>query len=216
MKRVLSETINQWLRGASSPRLKAMADDSPKEITRIIARVGRGDESAAAALLPLVYDELHALAISFFQFERPGHTLQPTALVHEAFARLAGTEKSDWKDRAHFFAVAARAMRRILTDYARRKKAAKRGGKGNQVTLSGFATPSAEAETFDLIALEEALARLSDRSPRQCRIVEMRFLAGLSESEVAHVLELSPRTVQREWRTARAFLRCELSGDSLS
>lgn len=194
-----------------------MEDNRSKEVSRIIARIGSGDESAAAALLPLVYDELHGLAINFFQFEKPGHTLQPTALVHEAYARLAGSASTDWKDRAHFFAVAARAMRRILTDHARRKRAAKRGGKGkNQVTLSGFITPPTEAATIDLVALDEALTKLWERSSRQGEIVEMRFLAGLTESEVAHVLGLSHRTVQREWRTARAFLRCELSGDGLS
>ncbi len=185
-----------------------MANDSSKEISKIITRVASGDESATAALLPLVYDELHGLAINFFRLEKPGHTLQPTALVHEAYARLAGLANMDWNDRAHFFAVAARAMRRILTDYARRKKAAKRGGEGKQVTLSGFATPSSEVETIDLVALDDALARLWKLSARQGRIVEMRFLAGLSENEVAHVLGLSLRTVQREWRTARAFLRC--------
>lgn len=193
-----------------------MPNNTPGEISRIIARVGSSDDSAAAALLPLVYDELRALAIHHFQRERSDHTLQPTALVHEVFVRLADSASIDWKDRAHFFAVAAGAMRRVLTDHARRKRAAKRGGRGERVTLSGLDGQPAEAAPIDLVALDAALTRLWERSARQGRIVEMRFLAGLSEKEVAHVLDLSLRTVQREWRTARAFLRCELGGDSLS
>jgi RNA polymerase sigma-70 factor, ECF subfamily len=193
-----------------------MDKNTPKKIAELVARAGSGDRSTSAALLPMVYDELRALAVNFFKQENPGHTLQPTALVHEVFVRLAGSAETDWRDRAHFFAVAARAMRRILIDYARRKKSAKRGGKGQRITLSGLVTPPTEEAPIDLIALDEALATLCERSPRQGRIVEMRFLAGLDEREVAHVLDLSHRTVQREWRMARAFLRCELSGNRLS
>lgn len=193
-----------------------MKDHPVGEITRILARVKKDDDSAAAALLPMVYDELHALAVRYFLRETPAHTLQPTALVHEAFMKLAGATELHWKDRAHFFAIAARAMRRVLTDHARRQKAAKRGGEGQRLTLSGLMTPPSGVAEIDLIAIEEAMARLTEQSPRQARIVELRFLAGLTEKETAHVLQSSLRTVQREWRAARAFLRCELSGDCLS
>ncbi len=193
-----------------------MKDDRAGEITRILARIGKDDDPAAAALLPLVYDELHALAIRYFRLETPAHTLQPTALVHEAFVKLTGAAELHWKDRAHFFAIAARAMRRVLTDHARRRKAAKRGGKAQRLTLSGLVTPATKEAEIDLVAIEDALAGLAERAPRQARIVELRFLAGLTERETAHVLETPLRTVQRDWRAARAFLRCELSGDCLS
>jgi RNA polymerase sigma-70 factor (ECF subfamily) len=194
-----------------------MTERSPQGITEILARVGRGEEAAAATLLPMVYDELRALAGSFFEHQSPGHTLQPTALVHEAFLKLAQPEAGTWESRAHFFAVAAKAMRQILADHARRKKAAKRGGdQQHRVTLSGLQTPANVEQEIDLIALDEALSKLSELSPRQSQIVEMRFLAGLDEGAVAHVLSVTPRTVQREWRLAKAFLRCELSGNSVS
>jgi RNA polymerase sigma-70 factor (ECF subfamily) len=194
-----------------------MTGRPPEAITEILVRVERGEESAAATLLPLVYDELRALAGSFFEHRSPGHTLQPTALVHEAFLKLAQPGAGTWQSRAHFFAVAAKAMRQILADHARRKKAAKRGGdQQHRVTLSGLRTLANVEQEIDLIALDEALSKLSELSPRQSQIVEMRFLAGLDESAVAHVLNVTPRTVQREWRLAKAFLRCELSGNSVS
>jgi RNA polymerase sigma factor (TIGR02999 family) len=194
-----------------------MTERSAEGITEVLARVRSGDEAAAATLLPVVYDELRALAGSFFERQSPGHTLQPTALVHEAFLKLARPSAGAWKTRAHFFAVAAKAMRQILADHARRKKAAKRGGdQQHRVTLSGLETPANTEQEIDLIALDEALSKLSELSPRQSQIVEMRFLAGLDESAVAHVLNVTPRTVQREWRLAKAFLRCELSGNSVS
>lgn len=193
-----------------------MEKESSEEITRILLRVEKGDPSAAEVLLPLVYDELRALAGSYFKLETPDHTLQPTALVHEAFMKLTGSSRGGWKDRAHFFAIASQAMRLVLIDHARHKKAQKRGGVHQRITLSGLETPPAGETQIDLIALDEAMTRLAERSPRQCRIVEMRFLAGLEASEAAYVLGVAPRTVQREWRAARAFLRCELSGNSLS
>lgn len=190
-----------------------MKNDQPNEITEILARVECGDDSAIAALLPKVYGELRALAGSYFKFERPDHTLQPTALVHEAFVRIAGAEISGWQGRAHFFAIAAQAMRRILTEHARSKKAIKRGGGQKRVTLSGMLTPPDAEQQFDLIAIDAAMSKLEKLFPRQGRIVEMRFLGGLKEDEVAHVLGVTTRTVQREWRTAKAFLRVELKGD---
>jgi len=184
--------------------------DTSSEVTEILARVQRGEASAVSELLPHVYEQLRALAGGYFSQQAPDHTLQPTALVNEAFARLARWD-GQWESRAQFLAVAAKAMRQCLADHARRKKSAKRGGGRARVTLSGLATPWAREQQIDLIALDEALAKLTDLSPRQAQIVELRFLAGLDEREVAHVLGVTPRTVQREWRMAKAFLRSELS-----
>jgi RNA polymerase sigma factor (TIGR02999 family) len=165
----------------------------------------------------MVYDELRALAGSYFERQSPEHTLQPTALVHEAFVKLVQPAGGEWESRSHFFAVAAKAMRQILADHARRKKAAKRGGgRQHRVTLSGLLTPPTIEQQIDLIALDAALETLARLSPRQSQIVEMRFLAGLDEREVAHVLNVTTRTIQREWRMAKAFLWRELSGDSQS
>ena len=191
-----------------------MGATSPDDVTQMLTYAARGEESAVAKLLPLVYDNLRALAGSYLLNERGDHTLQPTALVHEAYMKLLGGEKSDWKDRAHFFAIAAGAMRQILADHARRKKAAKRGGGQHRVTLSGLKTPATTESQIDLIALDEALAELADLYPEQARIVEMRFLAGLTVDEVAHVLSVSKSTVERKWRMARAWLRRQLSGDT--
>ncbi len=181
----------------------------------MLARVREGEDSAVASLLPLVYGELRALAGAYFQRQDCDHTLQPTALVHEAYIKLVGPKDAGWESRAHFFAVAAKAMRQILTDHARRKKSAKRGGAAERqrVALSGIDTP-VKPDEFDLIALEEALSRLTDIDERQCRIVEMRFLTGLTVSEVAEVMSLSSATVEREWRMAKAWLRRELSEDA--
>jgi len=193
-----------------------MEHPSQGEVTQILARVTRGDRSAVNVLLPLVYDQLRALGASYFRQQQAGHTLQPTALVHEAFLKLVGPGQVEWASRAHFFAVAAKAMRQILTDFARRKKAAKRGGDDWQkVSLADVATPVADSP-IDMMALEDALARLSELDPRQAQVVEMRFLAGLKVEEVAGVMGLSVPTIEREWRMARAWLRRELAGDSSS
>ena len=191
-------------------------EESPRgQVTQMLARARQGEESAVAALLPLVYGELRALAGSYFRKQASDHTLQPTALVHEAYVKLVGPTDAGWESRAHFFAVAAKAMRQILTDHARRKKAAKRGGaeERQKIALSRIDTP-APTEEFDLIALEEALGKLAQIDERQCSIVEMRFLAGLTVSEVAEVTHLSTATVEREWRMAKAWLRRELSGEA--
>lgn len=192
-----------------------MSDTPQGDVTEILERARQGESSAVATLLPLVYGELRALGASFLQRQGPEHTLQPTALVHEAYLKLVGPATIEWESRAHFFAVAAKAMRQILTDHARRKKAAKRGGneERQRVTLSGLDTPL-PVEEIDLLALEDALAKLGEIDPRQCQIVEMRFLAGLKVSEVAEVLGVSTPTVEREWRMARAWLRRELGGDA--
>ncbi len=186
----------------------------PGEITEILQRVRRGEHSAAAALLPVVYDELRRLAGSYFQSQNADHTLEPTALVHEAYAKLAGAADDEWANRAHFFGVAAKAMRQVLTDHARRKKAAKRGGGYDRVTLSGLITPPDGVSQIDLIALDEALEKLSARYPQQARVVELRFLAGLPLEEAARVLGVSASTVERKWLMARAWLRRELSGET--
>lgn len=190
-----------------------MNNEHTHEITEILARIDHGEESAVAVLLPKVYDELRVVAGNYFRSERPEHTLQPTALVHEAYLRMAGAQSISWNNRAHFFAVAANAMRRVLTDHARKKKAAKRGGGRDRVTLSGLLTPVNIDMEIDLIALDEAMTKLTQLLPRQGRIMEMRFFAGLNAEEVAHVLGVTTRTVEREWRMAKAFLRLELEGD---
>jgi RNA polymerase sigma factor (TIGR02999 family) len=159
--------------------------------------------------MPVVYEELRRLAGHYLRLERPGHTLQPTALLHEAFLRLVGQREVVWQNRAHFFGIAAQMMRRILVDHARRKMAAKRDASAYRVEL---ALPEGEAEDREpeLLALDEALTQLEELDPRQARIVELRFFGGLTVEETAEVTGVSTRTVKREWRTARAWLRSEL------
>lgn len=180
------------------------------DVTRILADLSAGERSAAERLLPLVYDELRALASTFFRQRQPNQTLQPTALVHEAFVKLVGSANQNWTSKKHFFGVAAMAMRQLLTDRARRVAAEKRGGGVERVTLAEDATPVTDGPAVDIVALDEALARLSQLDSRQARIVELRFLAGLSVEETADVLDVSPRTVKLDWQMARSFLRREL------
>lgn len=189
-----------------------MDEPYASEITARLAAIGRGNEAATRALLDELYQELRALAGSFFRRELPGQTLQPTALVHEAFLKLTRGATPDWESRAHFLAVAARAMRQILANHAESRRAAKRGGGALRVTLTGLATDSDAPPGIDLIDLDEALGRLARLSPEQARIVELRFLAGIEEREVAHLLGMSERSVRRKWRMARAFLEGELRG----
>lgn len=181
-------------------------------ITRILDRVSAGNRAAADQLLPLVYAELRALAESRLAAELPGHTLQATALVHEAYLRLIEQRATTWKNRAHFFALAAQAIRRILVDHARGKKSLKRGGGAERVTLAGV---QAEAHTteVDLLALEEALNELATLDERQARVVELRFFAGLTMPEAAEVLGISLRTAEGEWALARAWLHVRLRGE---
>lgn len=168
------------------------------------------DAAEVDALLPIVYDDLRALARRYLGSERPGHTLQPTAVVHEAYARLARDDLARWRDREHFQAIAAIAMRRILIEHARAKKAIRRGGEEHRsrVTLAGIASDG--VSTFDIIALDDALSRLERLDPRQYRIVELRFFGGLDERSIAEQLELSRSTVQTDWRMAKAWLVSEL------
>jgi RNA polymerase sigma factor (TIGR02999 family) len=182
------------------------------EFTRILGELERGDPSAAERLLPLVYDELRALAGEFFSRRPAGHTLQPTALVHEFFLRISGNEAMRWESRAHFMAVAARAMRQILINHARDKGAAKRGG-GRRVTLDeALSPPVGERREIDLIELDLALGKLAALSERQARIVEARFFGGLTIAECAQVLGVGTTTVEDDWRLAKAWLARELRG----
>jgi RNA polymerase sigma factor (TIGR02999 family) len=180
------------------------------EITQLLARFRLGDREAESRLLPLVYGELRRQARACLARERSDHTLSPTALVHEVFLKLAEGGQPAWQDRAHFFAVASRLMRQILVDHARRRHAAKRGRSGERIPLEEALTFSNE-KSAGLLALDDALGRLAQNDERQCRIVEMKFFAGLSMEEIAEVLRVSPRTVKREWTMARAWLHKEIS-----
>lgn len=191
-----------------------IGDDDPGrgEATILLERVRSGDDDAAAALLPLVYDQLRALAGSYFRGQCPDHTLQPTALVHEAYAKLVQGSETDWESQGHFCAVAARAMRQILTDHARAGRAAKRGGEAQRVPLEQVTTPSG-GRGVDPLVLEEALERLERLDERQARIVELWFFGGLTVEQVANVMQISKPTVERAWRRCRAWLADELLGE---
>lgn len=179
-------------------------------ITELLRRFRAGEEDAAAKLLPLVYGELRKIALAYLRREKSNHTLQPTALVHEVFLRLAEGQDVDWQNRAHFYAVAARIIRHVLVDYARSSKSERRGGHLRRVDFDE-AFQYAEERNAELIALDEALTQLAEFSPRQSQVVEMRFFGGLSEEEIAAVQGVSPRTVKRDWRIARAWLHERLS-----
>ena len=183
------------------------------EVTRILDAIGQGDPSAADQLLPLVYAELRRLAAAFLARESPGHTLQPTALVHEAYLRLVGTaDEPRWNSRGHFFGAAAQAMRRILVESARRKQRVKHGGQLQQVDLEECDIPVTPPPE-ELLALDGALARLASDDAEAARIVDLHFFSGLSIDEAADALGVSRATAYRQWAYARAWLRCELGGD---
>ncbi len=187
------------------------SESKPHEATLLLARVGAGDSAAAHELLPLVYEQLRAMAGSYFRGQPADHTLQPTALVHEAYLKLVHIPDGNWENRVHFCAVAATAMRQILHDRARRRRAAKRGGDAKRVPLDEMEAPSG-GQPVDMVALDDALERLAALDARQARIVELRFFGGLTVEQVAHVLEVSTRTVEKDWRRTRAWLSRELSG----
>ena len=184
----------------------------PGETTRLLAEVKRGNKDALGKLMPLVYTELRHLAGHYLRAERIGHTLQPTALVHEAFLRLVGQDRADWQNRVHFMGVAAQLMRRILVDYARRRLAGKRGGIAVKVDLDGVDLGAGTPKLEEILAVDEALRRLSELDPQQGRVVELRYFAGLTVEETGEALGISTRTVKRDWAVAEAWLRCELSG----
>ena len=186
-----------------------MAKPPPHEVTQLLQAWSGGDHEALEKLVPLVYEELHRLASHYMGGERPGHTLQTSALVNEAYLRLVDWKNVQWQNRAHFFGVAAQMMRRILVDFARSRHYARRGGEARQVSLTEAAIVSADRGA-DFIALDEALEGLAAIDPRKSRIVELRFFGGLSVEETAEVLKISPRTVMREWSLAQAWLHREL------
>lgn len=185
----------------------------PGDVTLLLSQLAGGDTSAVDRILPLVYQDLHSLAGAFLRQERPDHTLQPTALVNEAYLRLVDQRSGEWKDKAHFVAIASQAMRRVLVDHARMHNRAKRGGKCIRTVIDAdmvFVEDRAE----DILALDEALTHLAAINPQAARTVEMRCFGGLTIDESARVLGVSTSTVERQWRYARAWLHRELSGDS--
>ena len=183
-----------------------------KPITQILIELKNGKTDALAELLPLVYEELRRPANSHLRRERSDHTLQPTALVHEAYLRLLGQKEIEWQNRAHFFGIAARLMREILIEYARMKNRQKRGGEFKTVIALDNAMSFASQKQLDIVAVDDALTRLEKLDERQARIVEMKFFGGLTVEEIAEVLSISPATVKREWATAKLFLSKMLRG----
>jgi RNA polymerase sigma factor (TIGR02999 family) len=188
-----------------------MADAARDNVSQVLDDMKNGDQRAADKLLPLVYDEFRALARHYLAQERANHTLQPTALVHEAYMKLVDQTRVDWQGRSHFFAVAAQAMRRILVDHARSRQRDKRGGGRARVVLDEEVALSPQKDE-DVLALDEALQRLAKLDPRQAKVVELRFFGGMNVEEVAQALGVSKRTVEGDWTFARAWLSKELRG----
>jgi RNA polymerase sigma factor (TIGR02999 family) len=180
-------------------------ENDPKGVTQLLIDLGNGDERVIDQMLPLVYDELRRLAGHYIGRERSGHTLQPTALLHEAYLRLIDQRRVDWKNRAQFFGLAAQMMRRVLSNYARDRAAGKRGGGAQKVTLS-MAEGVFDQPAVDVLALDEALDELAKFDERKCRIIELKFFTGLTNEEIAQTLSISTATVEREWTLARAWL----------
>jgi RNA polymerase sigma factor (TIGR02999 family) len=180
----------------------------PGEVTRLLRASSDGDRSAEADLIPLIYGELRRRAAAYMRLERPDHTLQPTALVHETYLRLMG-QHEDWQNRSQFFGVAAQQMRRILVDHARKHKATKRAN-GEMRTPFSDALAAAMERPRELVAIDEALERLDGEYPRQAKVVEMRFFGGYAENEIAEILGISPETVKRDWKFAKAWLSREV------
>ncbi|MDZ4754431.1 MAG: ECF-type sigma factor [Phycisphaerae bacterium] len=189
------------------------ADERAGALNEVLEQLNQGDGSAANRLLPLVYDELREIAVRRMRQERAGHTLQATALVHEAYLRLVDQSRFDWKGRAHFVGVAANTIRLILVDHARKVNAEKRGGDRHRTTLHDELHVSPSGSQVDLLALEEALEKLAQLHARQARVVELRFFGGLSVEETAHVLSVAKSTVAADWALAKAWLSRELSNE---
>jgi RNA polymerase sigma factor (TIGR02999 family) len=181
-----------------------------ENITELLVGYGRGDKEALDKLMPIVYNELRQQAARYLRREQHGHTLQTTALIHEAYVRLVDQRNVQWQNRAHFFGLAAQMMRRILVDHARTKKRAKRGGSDVRVSLADATIPVQEQD-LDVVALDEALTRLAEIDEQQSRVVELRFFSGLTVEETAEVMGISPATVKRDWSMAKAWLHRELS-----
>jgi RNA polymerase sigma factor (TIGR02999 family) len=187
-----------------------VAISSQLEVTRLLVRLTDGDRGVLDELLPLIYGELRRLAAGYLRRERVGHTLQPTALVHEAYLRLVDQTQVRWQNRAHFLGVAAQMMRRILVDHARAHEAGKRGGEFQKLSLDENIDASGEGRDLNLVALDDALERLAELDPQKSKIVELRFFGGLSVEETAEVLGVSAPTVKRQWRMAKAWLYGQL------
>lgn len=183
-----------------------MTIPSQQDVTRLLVRLTDGDRGVLDELLPLIYGELRKLASNYLRRERSGHTLQPTALVHEAYLRLVDQTQVQWQNRAHFFGVAAQMMRRILVDHARAHDAEKRGGEFQKLSLDENLDVSSDDKDLNLVALDEALNRLAEIDPQKSKIVELRFFGGLSVEETAAVLGVSAPTIKRQWRMAKAWL----------
>jgi RNA polymerase sigma factor (TIGR02999 family) len=188
--------------------------DKAQDITEILNSWGSGNREAADDLFSLVYDELRRLAQSYLRQERPGHTLQPTALVHEAYLRLVDQTRVNWQNRSHFYGIAAQMMRRILVDHARARATDKRGGAAQRLSLED-ANLSVEQDATDLIALDEALTNLAKFDERKSRVVELLYFGGLESKEAAEVLGVSEKTIQRDWKMAKLWLYRELSLDAI-
>lgn len=184
------------------------------EFTRMLKDAGEGDGATSDRLLPLVYDELRRLAESHLRHERPDHTLQATALVHEAYLRMVDQREVEWRGRAHFFALAAQAIRRVLIDHARRHRSAKRGADRRKFSLDEALTVSNEETPTDLVALDEALHRFAERQPDRARVVELRFFGGLTIEDTARTMGVTTRTVERHWQYARAWLYRDITGEA--
>lgn len=184
-------------------------DSGPGEVTQLLKAMRAGDPAAAGELLPLVYAELHRIASAYMRRERPDHTLQPTALINEAYLRLAG-EDVDWTNRAHFIGLAAHVMRRVLVDYARQHNAERRAGGLQRVEMDDNLAISPE-RLDEVLLLDQAMARLAEKSERQAQVVELRYFGGLSVEQIASVLGVAPRSVKRDWSLARIFLFRELN-----
>jgi len=191
----------------NTPRESAAPDKN--EVTQWLIAGSGGDARALEALLPLVYDELHRQAVRFFHRERAGHTLQPTALVNEVYLRLINQHEVNWQNRAQFFGIAAEMMRRILVSHARGRQAQKRGGAAQHITLDEGVAAEPQRD-LNLLALDDALTRLEQLDPEKSRMVELRFFSGLSVEETAEVMGVSPRTIDRKWQTAKAWLHREI------
>ena len=190
-----------------------LSSEVMNDVTQILSRIESGDSTAAEQLLPLVYDELRRLAAYRLTQEKPGQTLQPTALVHEAFLRLTdGDQAQHWKSRGHFFGAAAEAMRRILVDQARHKRSQRHGGNFQRIELSSV-EPTVQSNQLDVLALDEAIQQLSARDPRAAEVVKLRFFAGLTVSEAAQALAVSDATAENDWAYAKSWLKLQLSAD---
>jgi RNA polymerase sigma-70 factor, ECF subfamily len=181
------------------------------DVTQLLIKWGKGDRAALDDMLPLVYSEMKRVAKYYLNRERQGHTLQTTALVHEAYIRMIDQRHVDWKNRAHFFSVASEMMRRILVNYARDRAAVKRGGNAQRISLSHL-DEVAEQPNVDLIALDQALTELAKEDERKARIVELKFFGGMTNNEIAEVMKISDATVEREWTVARAWLYRSIEG----